>query len=101
VADVVQRAVAGALVEVRAQRHVGRKRLAAAPQLQHHLLRHVLGRRALAQQPLGRGDQPRVVRAEDGRERRVASLAELAQQFRVVHRGCIFGRARALIGGPG
>jgi len=67
--QLVQRPVTRRAKQVRAERFVNRQLGAAPPELEHHFLRGILGRGAIAQQALRERHQLRVVRTEYGIER--------------------------------
>ncbi len=80
-ANEIEGPVAGRAEQIGLQRGFYGKRLPASPQLEHHILRQLLGGRTLSQHPLGEMDEACVVGAEDDVEGSFIAVPELGQQL--------------------
>ena len=83
-ADVVERPVARSADQIRAEGLLYLQRLPAPPQFEHHILRNLFRRPALAHDRFSHSDQVRVVCAEDDVECPLISRPDLVLKFPLV-----------------
>jgi hypothetical protein len=87
VTNLVQGAITDGAEQICTKRGLNSDGGASAPQLQHDLLRSLLGGGPLSEQGLGRPDHACVVGAEDRVERVVTAALELLDEFAVSQNG--------------
>jgi hypothetical protein len=81
----VQRAVSDGSQEIRSERDVGIQDMSASPQLEHDLLRDLLGGIHVMEKGRGDADESRIPGAEDRVVRSFVATLDLQQERAVVH----------------
>jgi hypothetical protein len=82
-AQMVQGSVTRGAKQVTVERGVDGERFTTSPNLEHDILRNFFGRRALAEHALGKLDEARVIRVEDGVEGSLITPPQTLEQLMV------------------